>query len=390
MSGVSVDERDGRLVVVKQSRGEAGRRRLGREAQLLGRLRHPGVVSLVDHGDDGAVATLVTLHTGTDTWATHPTAGARLSSAAAVIATLADLHAAGTAHGHLSADHVIAAPDGRPVLCGFGDAVATTPASVRADLEALATVLEDLVEAAPTPHDAAGIAELARAARLPSATAAGLVTAADRLAADAPPPAPSPLPGPTGATPRTDAVRRLLSRHRLPLVGAALAAVVVGVLILRRPAVPADAGFPPTAAMVADAGTAPGSEPAPSPTVTTPPPAADPPVEPVTPGGDTAPDGTTIWVHAGRRVAVGEPGDIVVVGRWHCDERATPAVLRPTEGRVAVFAAWPEPGASVAARPVADVDGAVDLVAEPDGACDLLRVVTPEGSVLLDPSEAVS
>jgi hypothetical protein len=75
-------------------------------------------------------------------------------------------------------------------------------------------------------------------------------------------------------------------------------------------------------------------------------PAVDSGCTPVpTPGG--------VLTTSDGRYAVGEAGDVVVLGRWRCGLPALPAVLRPRTGQLWVFAAWPKPGQSVAGQLVA-------------------------------------
>jgi hypothetical protein len=43
-----------------------------------------------------------------------------------------------------------------------------------------------------------------------------------------------------------------------------------------------------------------------------------------------------------QRIALGQPGDQVVLGDWDCDGIDTPALYRATVGEVQYFDAWPE------------------------------------------------
>jgi hypothetical protein len=47
------------------------------------------------------------------------------------------------------------------------------------------------------------------------------------------------------------------------------------------------------------------------------------------------------------RYLVGEPDDVVILGRWSCGSVALPAVLRPKTGQLWTFAAWPRTGQGV-------------------------------------------
>jgi hypothetical protein len=68
------------------------------------------------------------------------------------------------------------------------------------------------------------------------------------------------------------------------------------------------------------------------------------PAEPVTVEGTEVRTG-------GHRWQVGEPGDLVAVGDWDCDGTATPAVVRPSAGRMHLFDRWASADAPVSARP---------------------------------------
>ncbi|MGE3619793.1 MAG: hypothetical protein AB7L84_04945 [Acidimicrobiia bacterium] len=79
-----------------------------------------------------------------------------------------------------------------------------------------------------------------------------------------------------------------------------------------------------------------------------------------------------------RRWAVGDPGDVVVVGDWDCDGVATPAALRPATGEVFAFGSWA--GREVEVGALDQVDRAVGLEASrrQDG-CDALTVTLEDG-----------
>ncbi len=382
MTGITLEDREGRLVVVKRRHGRAGRRRLQAEIEVLSRLRHPGIVSLiaVDDGPDGPVVTMAFV--GADTWATHPGSALVPGAVASLVSTLADLHAAGVVHGALDPTHVVVAPDGRPVLCGLADWRPADEASVADELDSLADTLETVAAA---DDGASHLLEVARAARAgtPVTELVGLADRLDPVTAD-----PTPLPGPPAEAP-SSAVDRLVgavTRFRPPggtgsrlLLGAAVVIVPVSLLLLGTSTSSGPATAPEGA--TATGGTPPPTAPEGTTATGGTPPATAP--EGATPGA-------TVLVHGGRRVAVGSAGDLVVVGDWFCRGESTPAVLRPTEGTVAVFDSWPPPGASIGPAAVTRVDDPVDLVAEHGTDCDRLRVVTARGSVLVDPRAAGS
>jgi hypothetical protein len=102
----------------------------------------------------------------------------------------------------------------------------------------------------------------------------------------------------------------------------------------------------------------------------------------IPPAADVDGDGCVETVHVdgrtvsagGTRWALGEPGDLVTVGDWHCGG-ATPVLLRPTTGEVFVFDGWAAPGEPVTVEPTRRVAAATGLDATPsaDG-CDRLVV----------------
>ena len=58
--------------------------------------------------------------------------------------------------------------------------------------------------------------------------------------------------------------------------------------------------------------------------------------------------GGTVVEHQGRRYSIGIQGDIVRTGDWDCDGIATPSIVRPSTGAVALFEMWPDAGATIA------------------------------------------
>ena len=76
------------------------------------------------------------------------------------------------------------------------------------------------------------------------------------------------------------------------------------------------------------------------------------------------------------RYAVGEAGDVVVLGRWQCGLPALPALLRRRSEQLWAFNAWPKPGHGVTGQLVANhLGGATSLrvVVERSG-CDRIEV----------------
>lgn len=126
------DPRTGDRVAVKLVRddlsAEQARQaaeRLASEAEMLGRVRHPHVITLrgtvddalvLDHLPGGSVADLVA--------ARGPLEPAEVTTVVVPIArALAALHAAGIVHGDVTAANVLLGSDGHPVLADLGAAV---------------------------------------------------------------------------------------------------------------------------------------------------------------------------------------------------------------------------------------------------------------------------
>lgn len=141
---VRTEEADGVLVVVKEARTDGDVARLTREAANLARAQHPGVVELLAVED----RRLVLRHGGTPISRLGPFPA---DHAAGIVGAVADIvhavHRAGIAHRDLDADHVLLDADGRPKLCGFGQAAPADDAGIDADVGALGTLLSTLVEA---------------------------------------------------------------------------------------------------------------------------------------------------------------------------------------------------------------------------------------------------
>lgn len=82
----------------------------------------------------------------------------------------------------------------------------------------------------------------------------------------------------------------------------------------------------------------------------------------------------------GTRYEMGLPGDVLLLGDWNCDGTPTPALYRPSTGRVYRFDAW-----ATAGREVAATDGgqlprhAVPTVAAGAGGCDRVAAAGAPG-----------
>lgn len=104
------------------------------------------------------------------------------------------------------------------------------------------------------------------------------------------------------------------------------------------------------------------------------------------PAAPAATGATPVVEHAGRRFAVGEPGDLAAVADWSCDGRPRAVLYRPTTGSLFVFTDWPDAGGSVETRSVTAVPGGTALVTgtSADG-CPRLTVAGGGPEVDLDP-----
>lgn len=159
------------MCVEKVAETPADAARLRHEGWVLGLAAHPGVVSLVGPPVEAEGLSVVRTRAvpGRPLPAMDELSPAEVAGlGAAVATTVADLHDAGITHGRLSADHIIVAASGRPVLCGFAAATAATAATaargrptgaVTADVTALGATLAAVL-AAPTDPVSGALARL--------------------------------------------------------------------------------------------------------------------------------------------------------------------------------------------------------------------------------------
>ena len=169
MAAVTVSRSADRLIAVKQVPAErAGD--IEREAGMLKRLHHPGVVRFVDAVDTpGGGRALHTEFVSSDTWATRPLTdpAERAAGVAALAAVVADLHDLGIAHCQLSPAHVLHGEDDRPVLCGLRLAAEASLSNRHGDLVALADLCHDPgLEGGPLIPKLLSLADATRAGRL--------------------------------------------------------------------------------------------------------------------------------------------------------------------------------------------------------------------------------
>jgi predicted Ser/Thr protein kinase len=105
------------------------RARFEQEAEILGRLEHPGIVKLVDHGtlptDQGPLPFVATEFVAGATlldWAqqNQPDNQTRIRLLREIAATLGHAHQAGVTHRDLKPNNIIIRPDGTPCVLDFG------------------------------------------------------------------------------------------------------------------------------------------------------------------------------------------------------------------------------------------------------------------------------
>lgn len=141
---VRTEEADGGLVVIKEARSDGDVARLTREAAMLARCRHPGVVDLLGVDD----RSLRLRHAGTALGRLGPFPA---DQAAGIICAVADvvhaLHRLGVVHGDVEAAHVLLDDRGRPRLCGFGQASEHTDDGAADDVAAIGRLLGTLLRA---------------------------------------------------------------------------------------------------------------------------------------------------------------------------------------------------------------------------------------------------
>jgi len=347
---VTVTQDGDQLIAVRSAHEPDARARMRHEAAVLSQLDHPGIVRLIDH-EEGPPAQLRTSFVGPDTWRTRPPEGSAVAGAlATVAATIADLHESGLSHGDIRADHVLIDASGRPVLAGLAHAGIAEPSSVAVDVRALVGLGRELARTAGDERQT--IEALLTALEAGHDDLRGTVRGLDRR-----------------RLPAVASPARVDRRHAIAAAVLVVAAAATLLLRTADSSPNADAAAEP----VAQAAETPQPTPTPAPT---PPPTTAGPAE----------DATEL-VHAGRRYAIGRPGDVVVTGDWDCDGTATPALLRPETGEVAVFAAWPDADASIAPTATTVVEGATDLSLT-DEPCPILRATTATGSRLITPLES--
>jgi len=419
VASVTVSRSEGGLIAIKQVAVERAAD-IQREADLLRRLDHPGLVRFVDLVEtaDGGRA-LHTEFVNSDTWASRPLAdpAERAAGMAALAAVVADLHQLGVAHLQLTPPHILHGENDLPVLCGLTSAAEATPENRHTDLAALADLCHD--PALGRGALSGKLYSLADAAREGTLSARELARRLDTIASKRPTRA-APVRVAGGGV--LESIKRRCRPKPLLRAGAVVVAVLAAFVIGVRSGNPEP---PPAAAApaqdealgeVAGAsqdlldeydpvdGTGPVAEPdlvserdptaQPEPVSERNPIAEPDPValpDPIAEPGQIAVsvrEAAAVIEHGGRRYAIGTTGDFVETGDWDCDGQATAAIVRPSTGGVVLFDTWPGPGGTISLQERWNVDSPTGADAVAHGQCDLLRVYTTGGSKLFNPAEA--
>ena len=406
----------GGAVVVRRATGADDAARLRQIGERLEAIGHPGVVQVRSSSGDDEAWELQLDYAGRplEQLATMP-AEQVAGLAAAVAATLADLHGAGVVHGRLDASHVLVGPEGRPILCGI-DAHSDPPPAPHDDVAALGALMVTLLDPSSAGPDLEPIPDrrwrrrrswdgwvrrslllladqacAEPATRRPTARrlAAAITEAVPDAAAVDPggrgpardqPFEPTDLPEPDPFATLRLAAEPPADRARWSALAGAAAAVVVLALV----GTGAARGFWPAQGAGGAPSTAPPTTTQPTTTITQPTTTiTQPTTAPSTTGTSMAARSPAVEVpvvgFGPREYRVGQAGDRVAVGDWDGDGEPTPAVLRPSTGEVFVFTSWPD-GSPITVRPTTSVPDGVELVAEPAGARDSLVVRRVDGS----------
>ncbi|MFV0317956.1 MAG: hypothetical protein ACK5O2_13480 [Microthrixaceae bacterium] len=358
----------GQDVIVKVA-PHALRPRLQREAEVLGRLSDQRVVTVVGITEGPDHDELTTLRHGSITLGDAGLLDSMRRGAALVsfCDALAGIHGAGWAHGGLEASHVLLDDTDEARLCSVGGAteVGTASAAVLADdRDALARIVDSVLRCPGSFEtraqrrawnrtstralralaakrgllDASAMANLLRRAGLPGTDAPA---GPDRAAVKR-------VPRRAARGRLSEITRRALgARVRRTLVFAAVPLALLGGALLARAL-----GGPPGAHDMECAADISGM---------------------LVDCGDITIDDNVVTA-GGTRLEVGEPGDVLDVGDWNCNGRASVVLLRPSTGELWEFTRWASPEDQTEASLVGTFTGALDL-AEPDVECSYPDVV---------------
>ena len=350
------------------------------EVEALAALDHPHVVrvfELVEDGDDVAIAMQLATGGSLDERLRRrgPLPAGEVTEVLAKLAgALGSAHRRGLLHRDVKPANVLFTADGEPLLSDFGlssddgrirgsrayldpTVLAGRAPDAAADLYGLGAVAFEMLTARPpspgealSPEVPAVLAGVV--ARLLAPDPSGRFASAEEVVvalAAGEAPAAVEVEQPDASVTRDfgprppQPVAAVRGRRRWPLVAAGLVLLVVGVAISLRP---------------------PDSDPAPEPaaTIRRCPAVAVASADVVV--GDTDGDGCpeavgrsgNVLEHEGVRYALGDDGDLALLGDWDCDGVATPGVRRAGTGEVHGFDGWAGD----------DPLEAVGVVAEPD------------------------
>ncbi len=111
----------GKQVVLKVPRGEDGRKRMRREAELLATMDHPNLIRRVDAARDGAWLALERVPGVTiDQWSHGRPVDDILGAGLQLVSAVAYLHARGLVHGDLKPASILVTPGGHLSLADLG------------------------------------------------------------------------------------------------------------------------------------------------------------------------------------------------------------------------------------------------------------------------------
>lgn len=388
--------------VHKTARG-GERAALRREAEVLRAAGSTDLVRLVELIDGPDSTELITRDTGGPSLAAalvDPATSATeaLTLLAGTCDAVSRLHHRGWGHGGLRPDHVLLSARGRIRLCSLGAAapIDVDPGAAKADRVAVLRMVDDWCRRPVGSDRIPSLSTRARAWVLERRT--------HRLADD---PDPQVLARILRRTARAGSVTDSAPARRTAAAIAAvsLLALAAASWLALRPSSTPDAVATattttlgaPTATLAAttttttttlapsDAAVDPASNPATSPASLPAPDqrcatvdATHPDVDGDSCGDEVSTEANTIVVGA-RRYRLGADGDVVAVGDWDCDGVATPALLRPSTGKVFAFDRWASESDPSTAEQIGTIDGATEF--EPsDGRCGAPRVVASDGT----------
>ena len=351
-----LEDRD---VVAKAGAGDLSDR-LRREAEVLRRIDSPPLVELAELVEGADHTELVTFRFGSLTLAESGLLDPWECGRALVefCDAVEQMHSSGWAHGSLEMSHVVVDPGEGVRLCSLAGACETDSTEGRTalatDRDALAGIVAEVLQRPPGFDSSSARRKWRRAARraLPRLVSArGLRTpeqVRDILSEVR-------LPGADGAPRSVDADGTTSGSSAAGSRAGIL--VLAGVLALVSAAVAWFIGV--------------GSD--------------DVEVEPLCADvdGDGRCDdvditGQVVEVN-GAVFTVGEKGDVVRLGDWNCDGRATGALLRPESGALFAFDGWsPAEGATIEGEYVGRYGGAVSIVEQTE--CGPIFVEHPDGT----------